>query len=35
MVERIPNIDGLLVQSTGTGWVGLDRQKVTHVLSLA
>ena len=35
MVERIPNIGGLLVQSTGTGWVGLDRQKVTHVLSLA
>lgn len=35
MVGRIPNIGGLLVQSTGTGWVGLDRQKVAHVLSLA
>ena len=35
MVERLPKIGGLLVQSTGTGWVGLDRQKVTHILSLA
>ena len=33
MVLRIPNMGGLLVQSTGTG-VALDRQKVSHVLSM-
>ena len=33
MTLRIPGIEGLLVQSTGTGWVGLDREKISFVLS--
>lgn len=33
MCMRAPSMGGLLLQSTGTGWVGLDRQKVTHLLS--
>ena len=34
MVERTPALGGLLVQSTGTGWVGMDRAKVSHLLAL-
>jgi len=33
MCSLAPTIGGLLLQSTGTGWVGLDRQKVLHLLS--
>ena len=33
MVLKLPNIDGLVVQSSGTGWVGLDKQKISYVLS--
>jgi hypothetical protein len=34
MVMRMPMV-GLLVQSRGTGWVGLDREKVADVFSVA
>ena len=33
MVLKSPGIDGLLVQSSGTGWVGLDRDKISDLLS--
>ncbi|MDR3457742.1 MAG: hypothetical protein P4N60_09875 [Verrucomicrobiae bacterium] len=33
MCNRAPVMGGLLLQSTGTGWVGLDRQKVLYLLS--
>jgi len=33
MTLRVPGIEGLLVQSTGTGWVGLDKEKISFVLS--
>ena len=33
MVLKSPGIDGLLVQSSGTGWVGVDRDTISDVLS--
>jgi hypothetical protein len=33
MVLKLSDVDGLLVQSTGTGWVGLDKQKISDLLS--
>lgn len=33
MVLKSPGIDGLLVQSSGTAWVGIDRDKISDVLS--
>lgn len=33
MVLKVDSVDGLLVQSSGTAWVGLDRQQVCYMLS--
>lgn len=33
MVLKVASVDGLLVQSSGTGWVGLDKHQVSYVLS--
>jgi len=33
MTLRVPDIDGLVVQSRGTGWVGLDRAKLLRLAS--
>ncbi len=33
MVLKVTSVDGLLVQSSGTGWVGLDKHQVSYMLS--
>lgn len=33
MVLKSPGIDGLLVQSSGTAWVGVDKDKISDLLS--
>ncbi len=35
MVMRIPDVDGLLIQAEGTAWVGIDKDKISHVLGTA